>query len=224
MAKILVVEDEKDLRDSVRVVLEAQNYLVDEAEDGSKALDLLSVSDYDVIILDWNLPDMNGPDICRKYRSSGGKGSVIMLTGKKTVDDKETGLDAGADDYLTKPVHHRELLAQIRAALRRTSNFTNELKAGGLMLDPTKHKVSRDSKEIDLLPKEFALLEFFMRHPNAVFSPEALLERVWPTDSETSPDMIRKYVSKLREKIDKDGESSLIRTVHGVGYRFEHNG
>ena len=222
MAKILIVEDENDLRASVRDVLEAQNYLVDDACDGSSALDLLSVGDYDVIILDWNLPDMNGTDICRKYRSNGGKAAVIMLTGKKTVDDKETGLDAGADDYLTKPVHHRELLAQIRAALRRTSNFADVLKSSELLLDPGKHKVSRDGKEIDLLPKEFALLEFFMRHPNTVFSPEALMERVWPTDSETSPDMIRKYVSKLREKVDKEGETSLIRTVHGVGYRFEH--
>lgn len=224
MAKILLVEDEKDLRDSVRAVLEAQNYIVDAAADGNEALELLSVSGYDVIILDWNIPHVSGPDVCRKYRNGGGKGAVIMLTGNRTVDDKETGLDAGADDYLTKPVHHRELLAQVRAALRRTSNFSDVLKAGGLELDPNKHSVSRDQKDIDLLPKEFALLEFLMRHPNTVFSPEALMERVWPSDSETSPDMIRKYVSRLREKIDVKGEESLIRTVHGVGYRFGQKG
>lgn len=221
MAKILIVEDEDHLRSSVRDVLESQNYLVDEAADGRTALEMLAVSGYDLIILDWNLPEVSGPDICRKYRASGGKSPVIMLTGNKTVDDKEHGLDAGADDYLTKPVHHRELLAQVRAALRRSSNFSDVLEAGGLKLDPVKHAVKLDDKNLDLLPKEFALLEFLMRHPNTVFSPEALVERVWPSDSETSPDMIRKYVSRLREKIDKEGSPSLIRTVHGVGYRFE---
>jgi DNA-binding response OmpR family regulator len=221
VAKILIVEDEDHLRSSVRDVLESQNYLVDEAGDGRTALEMLAVSGYDLIILDWNLPEVSGPEICRKYRASGGKSPVIMLTGNKTVDDKEHGLDAGADDYLTKPVHHRELLAQVRAALRRSSNFSDVLEAGGLKLDPVKHAVKLDDKNLDLLPKEFALLEFLMRHPNTVFSPEALVERVWPSDSETSPDMIRKYVSRLREKIDKEGSPSLIRTVHGVGYRFE---
>lgn len=221
MPKILVAEDETELRKSVLDCLLAQNYLVDEASDGQEALDLLAVNDYDVLILDWNMPAYTGPEVCRKYRSSGGKAAVIMLTGKRSVDDKEQGLDAGADDYLTKPVHHRELLAQVRASLRRTSNYSDVLTAGYLTLDPSKHVVTKDGQEIDLLPKEFALLEFFMRHPGTVFSPEALLERVWPSDSETSPDMIRKYVSRLREKIDKPDEKSLVRTMHGVGYRFE---
>jgi DNA-binding response OmpR family regulator len=222
VAKILLVEDEEELRGGMLELLSAQNYLVDAAEDGMKALELLAINDYDVIILDWNVPHMTGPEICRKYRNGGGKAAVIMLTGNRTVDHKETGLDAGADDYLTKPVHHRELLAQVRASLRRTSGFSDVLKTGGLVLDPGKHSVTLNDENVDLLPKEFALLEFLMRHPNTVFSPEALMERVWPSDSETSPDMIRKYVSRLREKIDKKGsDSSYIRTVHGVGYRFD---
>lgn len=216
-----MVDDEDELRLSLKALLEAQNYTVDDAEDGERALEFLSISDYDVLILDWNLPHLTGPELCRKYRVSGGKGSVIMLTAKRSVDDKEEGLDAGADDYLTKPVHHRELLAQVRSALRRTSGFSHLLCAGDLQLDLQKHTLAKAGKEVELLPKEFALLEFFMRHPATAFSPETLIERVWPSDSETSPDMIRKYVSKLREKIDSKEKGSYIRTIHGIGYRFE---
>ncbi|MBX9688451.1 MAG: response regulator transcription factor [Candidatus Obscuribacterales bacterium] len=221
MAKILVADDEKDLRNAMVIALESQNFLVDSAADGVAALDLLSVSDYDVIVLDWDMPGATGPEICRKYRSSGGKAAVIILTGKRSVEEKEEGLDSGADDFLTKPIHHRELFARVRSALRRSSSFSDVLEADDLVLDPARHSCRRGELEIELLPKEFALLEFFMRHPDTVFSPEALLERVWPTDSETSPDMIRKYVSKLRDKVDSKDKPSLIRTVHGVGYRFQ---
>lgn len=222
MPKILVVEDEKALSDVVIDYLSAQNYEVDHVADGKEALERLKFYSYDLVVLDWQLPNMEGPDICRSFRSSGGSTPVIMLTGKREVDDKEAGLDAGADDYLTKPFHMKELAARVRALLRRPSQvISKDLKARDISLDPTTHKVSKGEKVIDILPKEFALLEFLMRHPNQVFSAEALIERVWPTDSDSSPGAIRTYVNRLRNKIDTDGQPSLIATVHGIGYRLD---
>lgn len=222
MPKILVVEDERALSDVVVDYLSAQNYEVDLVEDGKEALDRLKFYSYDLVVLDWQLPNMEGPDICRSFRSAGGATPVIMLTGKREVDDKEVGLDAGADDYLTKPFHMKELAARVRALLRRPAQvISKDLKARDISLDPATHKVMKGEKVLDILPKEFALLEFLMRHPNQVFSAEALIDRVWPTDSDSSPGAIRTYVNRLRNKIDSEGEASMIATVHGIGYRFD---
>lgn len=222
MAKILVVEDEKALSDVVIDYLNAQNYTVDHAADGIEAMDRLKFYSYDLVVLDWNLPGMEGLEICRKFRFSGGCTPILMLTGKREIDDKELGLDAGADDYLTKPFHMKELGARIRALLRRPANVvTKELKARDISLDPQTHQVKKNGVEIDILPKEFALLEFLLRHPQQVFSAEALIERVWPSDSDASSGSIRTYVNRLRSKIDTDGNPSLITTVHGIGYRFD---
>lgn len=222
MAKILVVEDEKALSDVVIDYLSAQNYNVDHVADGKEALDRLKFYSYDLVVLDWQLPNMEGVDICRSFRSSGGTTPIIMLTGKREVDDKERGLDAGADDYLTKPFHMKELGARVRALLRRPAAVVSQdLKVRDVSLDPTTHQVRKDGKDLDILPKEFALLEFLMRHPKQVFSAEALIERVWPTDSDASPGTIRTYVNRLRSKIDTKGEDSIITTVHGIGYRLD---
>lgn len=222
MAKILVVEDEKALSDVVIDYLSAQNYNVDHVADGKEAMDRLKFYSYDLVVLDWNLPEMEGIDICKAFRMSGGTTPIIMLTGKREIDDKEAGLDAGADDYLTKPFHMKELGARVRALLRRPAAVVSQdLKARDVRLDPVTHQVFKGEKEVDVLPKEFALLEFLMRHPKQVFSAEALIERVWPTDSDASSGSIRTYVNRLRSKIDTDGESSLITTVHGIGYRFD---
>ncbi len=222
MPKILVAEDEKALRDVVVDYLSAQNYNVDQVEDGSEALNQLKFYSYDLAILDWNMPNMEGIDVCKSYRASGGNTPILMLTGKREIDDREAGLDAGADDYLTKPFHMKELGARVRALLRRPAAVvTQELKAGDITLDPTTHQVCKNGTVIDILPKEFALLEFFMKHPKQVFSAEALIERVWPTDSDSSSGAIRTYVNRLRSKIDTDGKASLITTVHGIGYRFD---
>lgn len=222
MAKILVVEDEKALRDVVVDYLSAQNYNVDQVADGKEAMDRLKFYAYDLVVLDWNLPQMEGPDICRHYRSNGGTTPILMLTGKREVDDKEVGLDAGADDYLTKPFHMKELGARVRALLRRPATVVSqELKVRDIVLDPVTHRVTKDGRDLDILPKEFALLEFLLRHPRQVFSSEALIERVWPTDSDASSGTIRTYVNRLRSKIDSPGTESLISTVHGIGYRLD---
>ncbi len=225
MAKILVVEDEDALRQSEKDWLESESYLVDATGDGETALEYMLSYHYDVIVLDLDLPGISGIELCRRYRSSGGTSSVIMLTGQRQIEDKEKGLDSGADDYLTKPVQLRELSARIRASLRRASrNFnTDELEAGSIKLNTTTRRTMKNGIEFHLNPTEFALLEFFMRNPDKVFTAEAIIERAWPTETETSADMVRRYVSRLRSKIDERGHDSMIRTIHGIGYRFDSN-
>lgn len=222
MAKILVVDDEPDFAILIGEWLRAEHHVVEVVETGEDAIDRLRFYKYDVVILDWVLPRMSGLDVCRAFRGAGGTTPVLMLTAKKHVDEKEAGLDAGADDYLTKPFEMKELSARIRALLRRPQAFSGSvLHVGDLMLEPTTYKVSRNGQDINLLPKEFALLEFLMRHPNQVFSAEALLDRVWSSDSEASPETIRTYIKRLRRKIDVNGQASILATVHGVGYKLE---
>jgi len=224
MTKILIVEDEKSLADVTCDFLRARDFTVDLAGDGDEAASLLKFDDYDLIVLDWTLPGQDGLAVLRQYRQRGGLAPVIMLTGKKEVEDKETGFDAGADDYLTKPFHLRELLARIKALLRRPrSQADNLIRAGYLEIDPDSRRVTRDGEELDLLPREFALILFLARNPGQVFSAEAIVQRVWPTDSDVSPSAVRIYITRLRKKIDRSGsgEPSLITTVHSVGYRLD---
>lgn len=221
MAKILLVEDNDDLANSVRTYLLFEHHTVEHINDGQKAADHLRAFQYDLILLDWNLPNKNGIDILKRFRELGGKTPVLMLTGHDTVDEKEAGLDSGADDYLTKPFQMKELGARVRALLRRPAaiSSTNTLQAGKITIDTQKYRVTIDGQPITLVPREFQLLEFFMRHPNQVFSPEALLDRVWPSDSEASTEALRTALKRLRKKVDPEGD--LIRTVHGVGYILE---
>ncbi|MBZ0186582.1 MAG: response regulator transcription factor [Candidatus Obscuribacterales bacterium] len=221
MAKILLVEDEADISDLVTAWLAKDHHVVEVAATGEQALDLLRVYPFDVLILDWMLPGVSGVEVCREYRTRGGTSPILMLTAKSHVNEKEKGLDAGADDYLTKPFELIELSARVRALLRRPVSFAGTvLKVGTIVLDTSTHKVTKNGGEVQLLPKEFALLAFFMRHPNQVFSAEALLDRVWSYDSEASPETIRTYIKRLRKKIDEEDKSSLIGTVHGVGYKL----
>lgn len=221
MAKILLVEDEPDIADLITAWLKSDHHVVDCVNSGEDAISLLTIYQFDVIILDWMLPGVSGVEVCRKFRNRGGITPILMLTAKKHVDEKEAGLDAGADDYLTKPFELKELSARIRALLRRPSAFSGAvLKVGQLVMDTSTYKVMRTDEEVQLLPKEFALLEFFMRHPNQVFSAEALLDRVWTSDSEASPETIRTYIKRLRKKIDEEGKPSMLNTVHGVGYKL----
>ncbi len=222
MPKILVVEDEPDFSMLIGEWLKNEHHVVEVVETGEDALDRLKFYKYDIVILDWMLPGISGLDVCKKYRELGGTTPILLLTAKKHVDEKEAGLDAGADDYLTKPFEMKELSARIRALMRRPVALTGSvLQVGELSLEPTTFKVSRSGKEINLLPKEFALLEFLMRHPNQVFSAEALLDRVWSSDSESSPETIRTYIKRLRKKIDQQGQPSMLSTVHGVGYKLD---
>lgn len=221
MAKILIVEDEVELAEKLRDWLMFEKHIAEVMHDGAEALAALKLYDYDLIILDLNLPTLSGMQICTEYRSSGGRSPILMLTGRKDISDKERGLDVGADDYLTKPFDTRELSARVRTLLRRPATFTGTiLQAGDIALDPTSHRVTKRGEEIQLQPLEFALLEFQMRHPNQVYSPDTLLNRVWGTHSEAAVDTLRTYIKTLRKKIDEDGQPSLVQTVFGVGYRL----
>ena len=222
MAKILIVEDEPDLSDPVKAYLEHEHHLVEVVSDGQEAMERLRFYKYDVIILDWILPGMTGLEICKAFRASGGTTPVLMLTSRKQTQDKIAGLDSGADDYLTKPFEVGEVSARVRALLRRPTHVNaTTLSAKNVVLQPGSFTVTRDGATVQLLPKEFALLEFLMRHPGQVFSAEALLDRVWSSESEASPETIRTYIKRLRQKIDTDGQPSLIATVHGVGYKLD---
>lgn len=219
MAKIVVVEDDKDLVNLIKGILSVERHTIDSVHDGHEALAIIQMHPYDLVILDWMLPGKNGTEICKDYRARGGAAPILMLTAKSAVDDRAEGLDAGADDYLTKPFHPKEFTARVRALLRRPQAVVSKtMKAGDIELDPGQVKVFKANQEIHLLPKEFALLELFLRYPTQVFSAEALLDRVWNTDSSASLDTVRTYIKTLRKKIDNNTKDSLIRTVHGVGY------
>lgn len=224
MAKILVVEDEFYLSEPVREWLVHENHTVEVVADGLEALEYLKIYKYDLVVLDIMLPGMNGVDICRQFRAGGGQTPIIMLTSKAALDDKERGLDSGADDYLTKPFHLKELAARIRALLRRPAvPQGNVLRISDIELDPRASRVTKGGEEVRLLPKEFSLLEFLMRHPNQVFSAEALIDRVWQSDTEAYSDTVRTHIKTLRKKLDTEGQPSIINTVHGVGYKLEAN-
>jgi DNA-binding response OmpR family regulator len=222
MAKVLVVEDNRELASMINDWLVFEHYEVEFAYTGSDGMEMLQHYLYDAIILDWELPNKSGIEICRDFRSSGKMTPILMLTGKSEIDDKEMGLDAGADDYLTKPFHMKELGARLRAIIRRAANApSNVLKAGDIELNPTTFEVTKCGAPIDLLKREFALLEFFMRNPNRVFSAEALLDRVWTSESDATAEALRTTLGRLRKKIDTPAAVSLIKTVHGVGYKLQ---
>lgn len=221
MAKILLVEDDWELSNSCKDWLAHELHVVETLVDGKEAAHRLKMYKYDVIVLDWDLPSLSGLDVCQQYRADGGAVPILMMTGKDTIDDKTKGLDSGADDYITKPFHLRELSARIRALLRRPSiALGSKLKVGTLELDPQLRQVFMDGNEIQLLPREFALLEFLMRHQGEVFSPEHLLNRVWSSESESSINTVYTYIKTLRRKISQDGVDSPIVNVHGVGYKL----
>jgi Response regulators consisting of a CheY-like receiver domain and a winged-helix DNA-binding domain len=221
VSKILLVEDDQGLAKLVRNWLSLEHHTVEHVEDGDEALHRLKINEYDLIILDWSLPKLTGLDVLQQFRGLGGNTPVIMLTGKDSISDKELGFDTGADDYLTKPFHGKELTARIKALLRRPANLVSDvLKVGDIVLERADFRVTRNGQDIRLLPKEFALLEFFMRYPNKVFSAEALLERVWVSESEATVDAVTSCIKRLRKKLEVDGGKSPISTVHGVGYKL----
>lgn len=220
MTMILLVDDDKGLVNLVFQSLIFEKYLCEIAYDGTEARRKLADPVFDFIILDWQLPDVTGPELLQEYRAAGGAAPVLMLTGKNSVEDKEMGLDSGADDYLTKPFSVKELTARIRALLRRPQDVQdNQLRAGDLIVDPKNRKVSSNGQAIVLLPKEFQLLEFMMRHPNVVFSTEELLNRVWSSESESTLEATKSTMKRLRKKLDPEG--IYIHTKHGVGFIFQ---
>lgn len=221
MAKLLLVEDDEGLAKMIAEWLLHEHHTVEVVHDGREGMSRLLVSDYDVAIVDWELPGMTGVEIVKSYRQQRGKAAVIMLTGKGKIDEKETGFEVGADDYLTKPFNMRELSMRIKALLRRSRDVgSTHLSVGDLVLDTSKYRLTRAGVEISLLPKEFALLEFFMRHPGETFSADALLNRVWHSESEATGEAVRTAIMRLRRKIDSGGGESLIESIPRIGYRL----
>jgi DNA-binding response OmpR family regulator len=223
MAKILVVEDDKDLAATIQKWLEVEHHLAEVVHDGQQALDYLKASDYDLVVLDLSLPSVDGITICKTFRDMGGEAPVLMLTGRTEVAEKEKGLDIGADDYVTKPFSLREFTARVRAILRRPRTVISKaLKHQNIILDTELHIVTKDGRAVHLLPHDFSLLEHFMRHPGQVFTAEALIKRVWSTDSEATSDSVRSAIKRIRQKLDDAGdeEVSIIETNRRVGYRL----
>jgi len=219
--RVLIVEDEVKLAALLRRGLAEEAHAADIARSGEDALWMAQATEYDAIVLDLMLPGIDGIEVCRRLRAEGVWSPVLMLTARDAVEDRVGGLDAGADDYLTKPFAFAELLARLRAVARRgAAERPAELAVGDLRLDPATRRVWRDGAEIDLSPKEFALLETFMRRPGRVLSRFELLEHAWDYEYENRSNVIDVYVRYLREKIDRPFKRSSLETVRGVGYRL----
>lgn len=221
MAKILLVEDDKNLSRLLVVQLEHDRHLVDVVAQGQDALAALKIHEYDLVILDWMLPDVTGVDICKQYRQKGGVAPILMLTAKGTAEDKVVGLDAGADDYLTKPFNPPELSARIRALLRRPVSLAGKaFVVKDLMLDTVTRRVTRAEQTVELTAKEFSLLELLMRHPNQSFTVESILDRLWHADDNASMETVRTHIKTLRRKIGDSEENPIIRSRRGLGYKI----
>lgn len=221
---ILVVEDEQRLADRIRRALLEQRHTVDVAHDGSDGLDLGATGTYDLVILDLMLPGLGGLDVCRCMREEGAETPVLMLTARGAVGDRVVGLNAGADDYLVKPFAMEELLARVNALLRRRDRVLDaalELRVGDLMLDLARHVAHREGRTVELTAKEYALLEYLMRHPGQVLTKTQITDHVWSYSLEALSNVVEIYIHYLRDKIDRGFSRPLIKTVRGVGYKIE---
>src|SRR5579872_974875 len=221
---ILVVEDEQRLAALLRRVLTEERHTVDVAHDGNTGFDLAASGTYDLIVLDLMLPGMNGIEMCREMRAADVQTPVLMLTARGAVEDRVAGLNAGADDYLVKPFAMEELLARVNALLRRRDRDIEapaQLSVGDLILDLVRHEVKRGGRIIELTAKEFALLEYLMRHPGQVLTRTQITDHVWRYDLDALSNVVDTYIHYLRDKIDRGFSRQLIKTVRGVGYKIE---
>jgi DNA-binding response OmpR family regulator len=221
---ILVVEDEQRLAYLLRRVLLEERHTVDLAHDGKSGLDLALSGTYDIVILDVMLPGMDGLEICQQMRAEHIMSPVLMLTARGAIEDRVTGLNVGADDYLTKPFAMEELLARINALLRRRNrpfDDMHQLAVGDLTLDLMRHEACRAGRVIELTAKEFALLEYLMRHAGQVLTRTQIVDAVWRYDLDALSNVVDIYIHYLRDKIDQDFSYPLIKTVRGVGYKIE---
>ena len=221
--KILLVDDETELSDPLSRILSQEGYEVDVADDGAAGMELALQNQYDLLILDWMLPHKSGLEVCRAVRSHCLATPVLFLTAKDTIDDRVDGLDAGADDYLVKPFELRELLARVRALLRRSTLETpnsDRLKVADLELDVEDRLAYRSGKAINLSEKEIELLTFFMQHPDRLLTHEEIYSHLWQADEQPSSNVLAALVRLLRRKIETKGQTQLIHTVYGKGYRF----
>ncbi len=223
--RVLIVEDEVKMASLIRRGLRKEGIAADVAIKGEDALWMAEATEYDAVVLDVMLPGIDGFEVCRRLRSEGVWSPILMLTARDSVRDRVAGLDTGADDYLTKPFSYAELLARLRALVRRgPTERPTQLAVGDLRLDPASREVWRGDAEIDLSAKEFAILETFMRRPGEVLSRFQLLEHAWDYDYENRSNVVDSYVRFLRQKIDKPFGTNSIETVRGAGYRLRRDG
>lgn len=221
--RILIVEDEEKIANSLKAGLSQESYAVDVSYNGQDGYDMASYEEYDLIILDVMLPGIDGFEICRKLREEKNFTPILMLTAKGEIEDKVKGLDTGADDYLAKPFSFEELLARVRALIRRPIKSTGLiLEVDDLTLDTVKLEVKREGKRINLSSKEFALLEYLMRNKGTIVKKDQIINHVWDYDSDVLPNSVEVYITHLRGKIDKPFKKRrLISTVRGFGYKIE---
>ena len=217
--KILLAEDEIDLNNVITRYLKKNGYSVDSVLDGEEALDYLEYGEYDLVILDIMMPKVNGFEVIKKLRDKGNHTSVLMLTAKDSADDKVKGLDLGADDYIVKPFDFNELLARIRAVVRRKyGNSSNKLMIGNLVLNTSEKSVTRGGKQIELTGKEYEVLEYLMQSKNRILSRDQIKEHVWDFDYEGDSNIIDVLIKNIRKKIDVEGGKRIIYTKRGLGY------
>ena len=222
--RLLLIEDNKPILNATAKSLEKNGYSVDSCFSGKDAVTLISLGDYDCIILDIVLPEIDGLTILRNMRNAGNTTPVLLLTAKDSVEDRVRGLDCGADDYLVKPFHLDELLARIRALLRRQSTERkNELSVDDLTMDLSTHDVRRAEKKIEMTAKEFAILEYLMRNKNRILSRTQIVDHVWNYDFDCSSNIVDVYIRYLRSKIDDGFDNKLITTVRGSGYTIKES-
>jgi DNA-binding response OmpR family regulator len=220
--RILVVDDDRRLCAVIKRGLLEEAYAVDLAYDGEEGEYLAEVNPYDLIILDIMLPNKDGIEVCHELRAKKVTTPILMLTAKDTVEDRVRGLDTGADDYLVKPFAFNELLARVRALLRREGMLKSpELRVGDLTLNTLTRQVWRGQRPIELTTKEYVILEYFMRHPNMVVTRTMIEEHAWDYDFDSLSNLVDVYIRRLRRKIDTEGEDSLLQTVRGAGYRLK---
>jgi two-component system response regulator MprA len=221
--KILVVDDDAAVRESLRRALQLEGYAVELAEDGQEALERVTSDGVDAIVLDVAMPRLDGLEACRRLRAEGSALPVLMLTARDEVSDRVAGLDAGADDYVVKPFALEELLARLRALLRRAGDEDEGLRFADIALDPATREVFRGERPVELTRTEFSLLELFLRNPRQVLTRSLIFERVWGYDFGPTSNSLDVYIGYLRRKTEAGGEPRLIHTVRGVGYALRES-
>ncbi|MEO1295722.1 MAG: response regulator transcription factor [Cyanobacteria bacterium J06636_16] len=221
--RILLVEDDDRIAVPLMEDLRHQQHVIDLAQDGLMGWECTQIVEYDLILLDLMLPKLDGVSLCKRLRTRGYSGFVLMLTAKDTTTDRVIGLDAGADDYLVKPFELEELAARIRALSRRPPQLQQSvLRHGNLVLNPATHSVTYTGHTLELTPKEFLILHYFMRHPGQVFTRAMILDKLWELDRDSGEGTVRTHITNLRRKLERAGNhDSFIETVYGVGYRLQ---
>ncbi len=222
MTRILIVEDDADTAAEISEVLTLEKYETEITNDGTSAIQLLEVNRFDLIVLDWGLRGKSGLEVIESFRKAGGSTPILMLTGRQKIEDKENCFDAGADDYLTKPFHIKEMRARVKALLRRGREIPDEkITHRHIVFDVPAMRVFNGETEVELMAREYALLELLMKNKDRVFTLDMLVSSVWASDENVTYDAVRQCVARVRKKIDREGEPSIITTLSGRGYKIE---